>query len=265
VVSLAARADAGAVDLIAENEQRLLRAPEIIAAMYANPRARMSTVDRAVELAIRNGVKVDGIAAWDELSRVILSGAATLSTEADDAAFAHVAAGVAELDETELTGGDAEALQLGADGELIAHAAPVVDEKKVPINKLSMVAKIRLASMGNAVARGILVRDPVKAVALAAIKAPAVSESEAARYSGNPTLTDDVVRYIANRRDWTKLYSVKMHLVMNPKTPLPEATRMLPHLRDKDLRVVSKSKGVPSAVSAQARRLIAQRSPGAKK
>jgi hypothetical protein len=265
IVALAARADAGAVDLIAQNEQRMLREPKIIAAMYANPRARMSTVDRAVELAIRNQVKVDGIAAWDELARVILSGAATPSTASDDAAFAQAAAGIAELDEGSLTGGDAEALQVGDDGELIAHAAPAVDEKKVPISKLSMVAKIRLATMGNAVARAVLVRDPVKAVALAAIKASGVSDSEAARHAGNPTLVDDVVRYIAGRRDWTRLYSVKMHLVMNPKTPLPESTRMLPHLRDKDLRTISKSKGVPSAVAAQAKRLIAQRAPGAKK
>src|SRR5688572_2723627 len=46
---LAAKGDARAVDLIAQNEQRLLRAPAIIAAMYGNPKARMSTVDRAVE------------------------------------------------------------------------------------------------------------------------------------------------------------------------------------------------------------------------
>src|SRR5690349_9363005 len=52
------------IEQIATNEQRLLRHPEIIAAMYTNPNARMSTVDRAVELAVRNDVRVPGLAAW---------------------------------------------------------------------------------------------------------------------------------------------------------------------------------------------------------
>jgi hypothetical protein len=264
IAAIAARADAAAVDLIATNEQRLLRAPAIIAAMYGNPRARMSTVDRAVELAIRNSVRVDGIAAWDELSRVILQGGGGSSPD-DDAAFAQVALATAELDDSELTGGNAEELRLSADGELKAPDAPKVDERRVPISKLGIVAKIRLASMGNAVARAVLIRDPSKLVAIAAIKAPSVSETEAARHASNPQLGDDVIRYIAGRRDWTRLYSVKMHLIMNPKTPLPEATRMLPHLREKDLKTVAKSKGVPSAVAAQARKLMTQRTPGAKK
>ena len=141
----------------------------------------------------------------------------------------------------------------------------MVDERKVPIGKMSVPSKIRLATIGNAVARGVLVRDPLKAVAVAAIKSPGVSEIEAARYAGNQALCDDVIRYIAGRRDWTRLYGVKMHLIMNPKAPLPEVARMLPHLRDKDLKNVAKSKGVSSAVVAQARKLIMQRNPGGKR
>jgi hypothetical protein len=37
---------------------------------------------------------------------------------------------------------------------------------------------------------------------------------------------------------------------------------MLIHLRDNDIRMIMKSRGVPSAVVAQARKLIAQRSGG---
>ena len=263
IAAIARQAEARTVDLIAQNEQRLLRTPAIIAAMYVNPRARMSTVDRAVELAIRNGVKVDGIAAWDELSKVILSGGG--GGTADDDAFAQAVAGTSEVDDRHLVAGDAEQVQVGADGELLPDAAPQVDEKKVPIGKLSVPAKIRLATLGNAFARAVLIRDPMKMVAAAAIKSPGVTENEAARYAGNAQLADDVIRYIATRRDWTRLYSIKLHLVMNPKTPLPDVSRLMPHLREKDLRNVAKSKGVPSAVAAQARKTITSRTPGAKK
>jgi hypothetical protein len=262
VASLAAVGDARAIDLIATNEQRLLRSPAIIAAMYNNARARMSTVDRAVELAIHNKVRVDGIAAWDELVKILQAGG---GSGVDDEAFAQAVAGLAEVDVTPLTTGDAEAAQLGPDGEVLQVTAPTVDDKKVPISKLNVAGKIRLATVGNAAARALLVRDPMKMVAVAAIQAQGVTDIEAARYAGNAGLCDDVIRYIASRREWTRLYGVKVSLIMNPKTPLPEVARMLPHLRDKDLRNVAKSKGIPSAVAAQARKLISQRTPGAKK
>src|SRR5512134_2954240 len=54
VATLAGKVGDSEVQQISNNEQRLLRHPEIIAAMYTNPAARMSTVDRAVELAVRN-------------------------------------------------------------------------------------------------------------------------------------------------------------------------------------------------------------------
>ena len=74
MAAIAARGGAAEIDLIATNEQRLLRAPAIIAAMYQNRAARMSTVDRVVELAVRNGVKVPGIPAWEEIQKIYASG-----------------------------------------------------------------------------------------------------------------------------------------------------------------------------------------------
>jgi len=260
IVALAARGNAAQVDLIANNEQRLLRCPDVIAAMYGNPHARMSTVDRAVELAVRNQVKVTGIAAWDELARVVSAGGGGPATDGD-ATFAQALAGVATVaDSAVLTGSADDAVEV-ADGE---DQAPPVDEKKVPIGKMTVPMKIRLATLGNAFARGILIRDPLRLVAVAAIKAPGVTELEAAKYAGNHSLADDVVRYIAGRRDWTRLYGIKKSLVMNPKTPITESSKLLVHLRDNDIRLVAKSKGVPSAVVAQARKLLAQRTSGGK-
>ena len=105
----------------------------------------------------------------------------------------------------------------------------------------------------------VLIRDPMRMVAMAAIKSPAVTEFEAARYAGNQALSEDVIRYIAAKREWTKLYGMKYALCRNPKTPVSEAMRLLPFLREKDLTNLTKSKGVPSAVVAQARKLMTQR------
>lgn len=257
LAKLAGKAGARETELIAQNEQRLLRHPEIIAALYMNRNARMSTVDRIVELAVRNGVRVPGLAAWDEVARALGGGGA--SAPADDEVFA-TAAEALTGDDTPLTTGDADEVLPETDSPEPEVAPPA----NVPINKMTIPAKIRLAQLGNAFARATLVRDPIRLVAVAAIKSPGVTEIEAARYASNSSLAEDVIRYIAQKREWTKLYGIKVSLCRNPKTPMQEAARMLPFLRDKDLINLTKSKGVPSALAANARKLMMQRRGGGK-
>jgi hypothetical protein len=246
------------IEIVATNDERLLRHPAIIGAMYMNPRARMSTVDRAVELAVRNKVTVPGIAAWDEIVQAVLGVKRAMTLEekaAQDAAFAAVAQ-VAIGD-----GKGGELVEIKPDDDLetvIAEEDKVVEVTKanVPINELSIPGKIRMATLGNAFARAILIRDSNKQVALAAIRSPGVTDNEAVKFSANRALADDVVRVIANTKEWTKLYQVKVNLLNNPKCPLPVAMRFLPFLQPKDLRNISRSKGIPSALVAQAKKLL---------
>jgi len=256
VATLAGKVGSREVDRIAANEQRMLRHPQIIGAMYLNKHARMSTVDRVIELAVRNNVRVPGLHAWDEIARS-LQGGSTASAETD-ALFALAADGV-ETDDRVLTEGDAE--KPIEDVEKLEQLA-LEKTKDVPIGSLSVPAKVRLATLGNAFQRAILVRDPVRIVAMAAIKSPGVTEFEAASYAGNQALAEDVIRHVAGKREWTKLYGTKYALCRNPKTPVTDAMRLMPFLRDKDLEKLIKSKGVPSAVVAQARKLMMQRRGG---
>lgn len=265
IADLAARADARGVDLIAGNEVRLLRCPEIVAALFNNPQARMSTVDRAVETAVRAGLEVPGIAAWAELASLMAT-SGTSAREAGsitdtDAVFVRTLAAVGEVADSAVVATSTEdGVELTAEQDKLPVLAGQDD--KVPINQLSIPAKIRLAALGNAFARAILIRDPMKLIALAVIKSPGVTELEAARYAGSHSLAHDVIRYIATRREWTRLYGIKKSLVMNPKTPISESSKLLSFLRANDLTLVSKSRGIPSAVVAQAKKLILSRSGG---
>jgi hypothetical protein len=259
VATLAGKATDHEVDQIAQNDQRLLRHPEIIAAMYTNPRARMSTVDRAVELAVRNGIRVPGLAAWDEIARALDHG--DRADPAADPVFAAVAAAAVVRDDSALTTGDPEAVDPDQ-AEQHLQARPPAEDEHIPFRDLKVSAKIRVATLGTAFDRAEAIRDPLKLVAVAAIKAPGVTEIEAARYAGSSSLPEEVIRYIASRRDWTRLYSIKLSLTLNAKTPVIEASRILPYLREKDLARVAKSKGVSSAVVAQARKLMMQRGGG---
>jgi hypothetical protein len=105
----------------------------------------------------------------------------------------------------------------------------------------------------------VLIRDQNKAVCLSAIKSPRVKENEVVAYSANRSLPYEVVRYIATRRDWTKLYAIKLNLVQNPKTPMSQAMGFLGHLHQHDVRKVARSKNIPSALATAAKRRAEQR------
>jgi hypothetical protein len=253
------------LEIVAGNEQRMLRHPAIIAALYLNPKCRMSTVDRAIELAVRNKVQVPGIPSWDDVVAAVLGvrSAAPPSPAqmaASDAAFSSVAAfaiGEVPIDDSLLE----EFLAEDGEGKPVEQGGETVDKQK-KISQLSIPQKIRLATLGNAFARSTLIRDSNKQVALAAIKSPGITDNEAVKYAANRALADDVIRVIADKREWTRLYQVKLNLVTNPKCPLNAAMRFLPFLHDKDLRNLAKSKGIPSALAAQAKKLVSQKTSG---
>jgi hypothetical protein len=205
-------------------------------------------VDRVIELCVRNNVRVSGIAAWEEICKVYASGdREQVPPETMDAMFARAA--------------HIEQPRSGGEIVEVVEAPPTPDPTDSrEIWALPVPMKIRLAMLGNAFDRAILIRDPKKIVAIAAVKSPGMTDVEIQKYAGLSTLAEEVVGYIANRRDWTKLYSVKLSLVNNPKCPLGMAMRLLPLLREKDVESVARSRGIPSALAAQARKLTIQRS-----
>jgi hypothetical protein len=121
---------------------------------------------------------------------------------------------------------------------------------------LSVVRKIRLAHVGSAGARTVLVRDTNKQVAMATIRSPAVTDQEAARYAADRALGIDIIRFIANKKEWMRAYNLKVALVNNPKCPLSSAMHLLPHLREADLRALTRSKNVPSTITKAAKEAV---------
>lgn len=245
---IAERGGAREVDLIATNQQRMLRHPAIIGAMYMNKHARMSTVDRAVELAMHNRIKVPGIPAWEETCAALMaSGKRENATAEDDAEFAAAALrGEGELREV-------------TDEELLEEAER---QQKRPWSMRTLPEKIRLVTLGNAFVRAFGIRDNNKLVAMATIKAPGVKESEVQKWAGNSALHGDVIGYIADRREWLKQYTTKVALVSNPKCPVKVSTQLVPHLREREMKAIARSKSVPSAVAAQCRKMLMNRGSG---
>jgi len=127
------------------------------------------------------------------------------------------------------------------------------------VASMSVMEKMKLARFGNTSARGVLVRDRNKLVAAAAIRNPKISDSEVESYARSRQLSDEVIRIIANNRQWTRNYPVKLGLCMNPKCPPGTAIKFLNFLTDRDLGTLMRSRDVPGPISTQARRILARK------
>jgi len=119
-----------------------------------------------------------------------------------------------------------------------------------------MAGKIKLALRGNRDARLILIRNTNKLLRRFVLLNPRIGEDEVIAVTRNKSADDELLRMIAERREWMRNYQVRLGLATNPKARLPVALRQVGTLDERDLRMIAKSKNVPAAISAQARRLL---------
>jgi hypothetical protein len=169
----------------------------------------------------------------------------------DDAAFERVArAVVAGEDGIELPP------ELTADTD---SAAPPPEGMLMRIRGMTVGERIKLALRGNKEARAVLLRDSNRVILRLVLQNPRITEDELIGITHNRTADDEVLRQVAVRRDWTKVYQVRAGLVANPRTPITIALRFLPTLGERDIRQLAKSKNVPDAVAGAARRIVATR------
>jgi hypothetical protein len=259
LVLIAASASEAVGELVATNETLLLKYPKAIEKLYMNKRVRMSTADRLLELAVRNGLELD-IPAFAEAAQAIqgeLIPEPTVEPTYDDILFVQ-AEEVASLVASKL-GEDDDTHERDDEGE------EVVREEVLPlhaaISQMTVTQKIRRALLGNSAERMLLVREKNRLVATAAASSPMMNENDAARIAASRNVIDDVLRIIARNKEFTRNYQVKLNLVYNPRTPFTFSARMIPHLRASDLRSIMRSKNVPSAVQSAVRQHVNKKKP----
>lgn len=230
------------VDIVSNNQQRMLRCPEIVEALGSNPLTGRAVIDRILAFL---GLERRGAESAEETEP-----RATPEEITDAQAEAALRAILGD-DVSEFASGLVE------DGVDLDEAAK--QNLFALVQTLSVFQKIKLARTGNKEARALLVRETNKIVASAVIRSPKITENEVLAFAKSRSVTDEVLRLIAANRDWTKSYPLKLALAANPKCPAPVAMRFVNHLHEKDLLGLMKSKDVPSAISTHARRLLAKK------
>ena len=68
--------------------------------------------------------------------------------------------------------------------------------------------------------------------------------------------TSDVLRTVANNREWTKKYTVLVALVKNPRTPVGLSLGMVSRLNPRDMRAVTTDRNVSEVIRKQATRFL---------
>jgi len=127
------------------------------------------------------------------------------------------------------------------------------------IARLTVPGKVELAVKGNKEVRRILSRDASSMVARAVIGSPKLTEDDIVSYAASSLTHEDVLRFIAESRQWTANRQVVNALVLNPRTPPPAAIRFLKSYQTNELRSLTQNRSLSAAVRQEARRLLAQR------
>ncbi|MBI3184285.1 MAG: hypothetical protein HYZ28_19300 [Myxococcales bacterium] len=240
VAAVASKCGVKAAEIIGENQLRLLRHEDIVRQLCLNPNATPALIDRTCDFSVRSGLVLADVPQMKE-ARVRLFGPEAAENPPDPGPTA---------DEI-----------LGEYSELADESASPMEEGKrlnatQRVSKMSIAEKIKLASRGNKEARGLLLRDANKLVAVAVIRSPRVTDGEVMAAANNRAMHDEVLRVVYSDREWTKMYPIKLALVKNPKVPQAIAIRFLATLRESDVKSLARDKNVPNAVQTHAKKMV---------
>lgn len=249
------------LEIIANNQERLLMTPELFDQLKRNPHVTRATIDR-----IEAFLRMFNVAEPDEHAEIPAA-----LVEAGQAA---VAAAVAAAAGPVTSGVDG--FKHGFEAEEDSFAPDLIDEKEgvdphklieeekatdlwSTVGKLPIPKKIKLAYFGNSTARAILVRDRNKVVATSVVKSPRITILEVIAIAKNRNVCDDVIREISRNKEWFKNYQVKLSLVSNSKCPTPVAISIVNHLQLNDLKILARNRNVSSVVANAARQLLSKK------
>lgn len=288
IVDFARTSSSGSLlELVALNQQLLIREPELINAVLSNPSRTPEAERRVLETRreffekergaehIAGELRAQGnVAAAEFIESVDFSGSPELTDE--DALFIaqHIEVEDRETDDSwmglefveelyEETEAQRKAAFEKILGEFDGEEGGATAERVSMLNrvmKMGMKDRIKLGMKGDREARNILIRDPNRIVASAVINNPRLTEQEVETISAMRTVPEDVLRQIAMNRTWARNYTVMQNLAKNPRTPIGNSMAIMNRMQIRDLLALSKNKNVPEAVRRHALRLSKSRS-----
>jgi hypothetical protein len=237
LVWLARRLPPDLQDVLVTNQSRLLAAPEIVENLFENPELSTDIRRRADEFLEEFFLKREREedASLPEAEEAEEPAAAEPAAAAAEAGKAPTQAGAPEEDE-------------GASKDVVNRLAA-----------LSVAQRIRVAMRGTREERLYLVRDTNRLVSTAVLKSPKTNEADAEAIANMKSVSEEVLRAVAQRREWMKKYSLMSAIVRNPRSPIDVTLALVPRLSQRDQTTLSVDRNVPEAVRVTAKRAVQRR------
>lgn len=280
------------LELISLNQQLLIRSPEIIDAIVANPNRTSEAERRASETKreffekergaqqIANELRAQGKDAAAEFIEQSEFGqdmdASGMSVE--DALFLaeHIEVLDRETDDSWLGLEYIEEIYEESAAQRLAIVDKIIgelstEEEEIPGERISMINRImrmgvkdrvKLGMKGDREARNILIRDPNRLVSSAVVNNPRITEQEIESIASMRAIPEDILRQIASNRQWSRSYNIMHSLARNPRTPIANALTIMSRLQLRDLTALSKNRNVSDAARRHATRLLEARTGG---
>ncbi|HYS52306.1 MAG TPA: hypothetical protein VER58_00915 [Thermoanaerobaculia bacterium] len=242
IIDLAGRADPTVQEIIVINQLRILRAPQILDALLANPLLSAEARRRALENReefFDKKARLEKLAEEEVAEFLPDDEIADLLVKAE--AEPTPAAPPPELSQTE-------------------YQDPAKQSMFTQLLNMSVGQKVQMAFKGGKTWRTILVRDRNKLICSAVMRNPRMSEAEAEQIAGMRNVDDEVLRLISTRRDWMAKYNILIALARNPKVPIGVVVPLINRLTLRDLKGLKDDRGVSEVVRATSRKLYQQRS-----
>lgn len=234
-------------ELIGQNQLRVLRHENILRNLCTNPHATGALIDSVCDFAVRSGMALTDVPQM-QAARVRVFGPQAAAAPPD---LGPTAEDILKEFQDDVAKDKDDA------------AAPMEEGKKLNLTqrvmKMTIAEKIKLATLGNKEARGILIRDSNKLVCTAVIRSPRITDGEVLLCAGNKVINEEVLRFIYNHREWTKNYKIKIALLKNPRLPLSVGMKFLNTLRESDVKELARDKNVPASLQGMAKKMMAKK------
>ena len=246
VVELAGRAEPAVMDVIVINQARILRTPEILDALLANPKITPDVRRRVAE------TREEFFDKKARIAHIELPPGLPLEPDLLDASADEIA----------------DLLEKAVDPDVQQSALPTPapddkDEKKiavwVQIQSMTVAQKVMLAFRGDKTVRLLLVRDRNKLVCSAVMRNARMTENEAEMIAGMRNVDDEVLRILSTKRDFMAKYPIMLALCKNPKAPIGVVLPLINRLALRDLKFLRDDRGVAEVVRTTAKRIYLAR------
>jgi hypothetical protein len=147
-----------------------------------------------------------------------------------------------------------------AGGEPAGTAVHAIVPEEAPAGPAETAANparmIHRARYGNRDERMQIMRGTQRALHAYVLQNPGLKLDEVAAIARMSTVSPDLLKAIADRREWAQRPEVALGLVRNPRTPVPLAIRMLDHVSPGDLRRLAKGSSLRMPVLQAARKKV---------